>query len=79
MANDGTLDLGGVTLDFPGDDLAAALIPHLVTQLSTNQALLNALVAAIMPAVRAQMATITRATGGSGGSTPRTGTTPSGG
>ena len=76
MANDGTLDLGDVSATIDGDALANALIPHLVTALSTNQTLQNALVNAIMPQVRAQMATIARATGGSGATTPRSGPTP---
>lgn len=72
LANDGTIDMSGMTFDFPGDALANALIPHLVNALSTNQTLQNALVNAIMPQVRAQMATIARSTGGSGATTPRT-------
>lgn len=76
VAEDGTVDVSGLTFNFPGDDLAAQLIPHLVNMLSTNQTLQNALVNAIMPQVRAQMATIARATGGSGATTPRSGPTP---
>jgi hypothetical protein len=71
---DGSIDLSGVAFDFSG--IEAALLPKLITALSTNATLRAAIVAAIMPDIRAQMATIARSTGGAGTTTPRTGPTP---
>lgn len=76
MAGDNNLDVGGVTMTVPGSDLVAVLLPHIVKALQGDVNLQNALVAAIMPMIRAQMATLARATAGAGTTTPRTGPTP---
>ena len=69
---DDTLDLSGVTFDFTG--LVDALVPKLAAKLASNTTLQNQLAQALMPAIRAQMATIARSTAGAGTTTPRTGT-----
>jgi hypothetical protein len=77
MANDGSMDLSGVSFDIDGDDLVAKLLPKIIKQLvpllQTNQQLQQSLVNAIMPQLTAQMATIARSTAGAGTTTPRTG------
>lgn len=73
MADD-TLDFSGVTLDMSG--LVDAVLPKLINRLSTNPTLRAAIVAAIMPDLTAQMATLARSTAGAGTTTPRTGPNP---
>ncbi len=69
LMGDDSLELSGVTFDFTG--LVDALVPKLAAKLASNPTLQNQLVQAMMPAIRAQMATIARSTGGSGRTTPR--------
>jgi len=74
MADD-TLDLSGVTFDMSG--IVDALLPKIIARLQNNTTLQNALVQAMMPAIRAQMANIARSTATAGTTTPRvTGPTP---
>jgi hypothetical protein len=71
MADETDFDISGVTFDMSG--IEAALLPKLISMLSTNATLRAAIVQAIMPDIRAQMATIARATAGAGTTTPRNG------
>jgi hypothetical protein len=70
---DDKLDVGGVTMKVSGDDLTNALLPHVVKALLANGAFRSAMVQALMPDIVAQMATLSRSTGGAGTTTPRIG------
>lgn len=69
MADGDTLDLSGVTFDMSG--IEKALLPKLISSLSTNATFRSAMVQALMPDIRAQMATLARSTAGAGTTTPR--------
>jgi hypothetical protein len=66
MSNTMNQDFSNVNLklSMSGSQLANILIPHLVTALASNATLRNAIVAAIMPSIRAQVASIAASTAG---------------
>jgi hypothetical protein len=61
-----TQNFSGVKLQMTasGEALIAKLMPHLISALSSNATLRNAIVSAIMPAVRQQAATTAAQTAG---------------
>ena len=71
MADETNFDISGVTFDMSG--IEAALLPKLISMLSTDATLRAAIVQAIMPDIHTQMATIARRTAGAGTTTPRNG------
>lgn len=74
--NETDFDATGVTMSLSAEDLVNAVLPKLIQALANNTTLQNAIVQAIMPGIRAQMATLARSTGGAGTTTPRTGPQP---
>ena len=59
-----TMTAKGLTMSVSGSALANKLLPHLISALSTNATLRNAIVNAIMPAVRQQAAATAQTTAG---------------
>lgn len=50
MANNGTIDYSGVTMEISGDDLIKILLPKIVSALANNSTLLKQLTASVAQA-----------------------------
>lgn len=68
---DAQIDFSGVTMDIDGEALVAIILPKIIQALLNDQSLQNQLIQAVLPALRAQLATLARATAGAGTTTPR--------